>query len=493
MSWLRQTLVDLDGQRILGHCLTEPMRDCGEEIPRGREASPSHEKDMIRSLRIRLWIVGIASSAGYLSFCIRVGRHPVVLLWGFPLAEFLTPFLFHFAFLFLLALIAAGWTFRARTDDRGTLGLILGFALLFRLLLLPTPPVLSSDIFRYIWDARVQASGINPYLSRPADFDTEANRKDPIYQQQNRPFARTIYPPLAQVAFRITRSVVGESVTVMKGLMVMADLCSLALLSWLLPSMGLPRSRVILYAWHPLVIFEYAGSGHVDALAVPLILLAVLSWQRNHRTVTGIALGAATLVKIYPVFLLPAFFERRRWQLPLACAITIAVGYLPFVSQAGLEVLGHLPRFLVDPQEVFNPSLMGLVFLLGDDGGRILAFWLWWIGCAALLAILILLVRKDTVRPSDVLRRIWVIGTGLVLLARTFHPWYLLWLLPFLTIEPRPAWIYLSGAVALSYLFYMVPPPVSVAIGVIEYLPFLLLLAWQRGRFGILHGKGHPL
>ena len=439
---------------------------------------------------MRLWVVGVVSSVGYLSVFIRVSRHPVLLQWGFPRVDFLTPFLFHFAFLFLLTLVAAGWTFRAGTDDRVTLGLILGFAVLFRLLLLPTPPVLSSDIFRYIWDARIQASGVNPYLSRPADLDAETLRHDPIYQQQNRPFAKTIYPPLAQVAFRAVHSVAGESATAMKGLMVMGDLSSLALLVWLLPSMGLPRSRVILYAWHPLVVFECAGSGHVDALAVPLILLAVFAWQRNQKTVAGIALGAATLVKIYPVLLLPAFFERRRWHMPLACAITIVLGYLPFVPQAGLQVLGHLPRFLVDPQEAFNPSLMSLVFLLGNDLGTGSVFWLSWVGRAVLLAALILLLRKDAVRPSDVLRRIWVIGTALILLTLTFHPWYLLWLLPFLAIEPRAAWIYLSGAVALSYLFYLVVPlPARVAIGAIEYLPFLILLVWQRGRFDTLKPK----
>ena len=117
---------------------------------------------MTYSLRARLWLLGIASSVGYLSILIRVGHRPVLLLWGFPQTGFLAPFLLYFAALFLLALIAARWTLRASTDDGGTLRLILGFALLFRLLLLPTPPVLSSDIFRYVWDARVHASGGTP-------------------------------------------------------------------------------------------------------------------------------------------------------------------------------------------------------------------------------------------------------------------------------------------------------------------------------------------
>jgi alpha-1,6-mannosyltransferase len=461
------------------------MSFCTERLPgRHRSTFPSAGHDVAHTLRIRLWILGIASSVGYLSVLIRLRRHPVFLRWGFPQTDFLLPFLVYFVFLFLLVLVAARWTFRAETDDWGTLRLILGFALLFRLVLLLTPPMLSSDIFRYVWDARVQASGGNPYLSAPAAFATEEVKQEPLYQQQNRPFAPTIYPPLAQIAFRAVRGVAGESVTAMKAIMVTGDLCTLALLVWLLPTMGLPRSRIILYAWHPLVVFECAGSGHVDALAVPLILLAVFAWQRNQRTMAGIALGAATLVKIYPVILLPAFFDRRRWQIPLACTVTIALGYLLFLPQAGLRVLGHLPRFLVDPNEVFNPSVMGLALFFGDYIGGAPIFWIGWIGRGVLLVMLIVLLRKEINRPSDLLGRLWVIGTGMTLLTLTLHPWYLLWLLPLLTIQPRAAWIYLSGAIALSYLFYVVPESARVAIGAVEYLPFLLLLGWQRGRSG---------
>ena len=435
----------------------------------------------MHSLRIRLWVLGIASSLAYLSILIRVRRHPVLLLWGFPQTDFLPSFLLYFVVLFFVALVAARWTFRAGIDDGGTLKLILGFALLFRLLLLLTPPVLSSDIFRYIWDARVQASGDSPYLSTPAAFATEEVKKEPLYQQQNRPSAPTIYPPLAQIAFRVVRSAAGESVTAMKGLMVMGDLCTLAFLAWLLPRMGLPRSRIILYAWHPLVVFESAGSGHVDALAVPLILLAVFAWQQDRRTVAGIALGAATLVKIYPVLLLPAFSGRRRWQIPVACMVTIALFYVPFLPQAGLRVLGHLPRFLVDPGEVFNPSVLGLALLIGNSIGGGSIFWVSWIGRTLLLAACIMLLRRKADRPSDLLGGIWMIGTAMTLLTLTLHPWYVLWLLPFLTIQPRAAWIYLSGAVALSYLSYVVSGPAQLAIGIIEYVPFLVLLGWRRG------------
>jgi len=430
-------------------------------------------------LRLVLTAIGLASLLGYVSVMVRITGRPVFLRWGFPQVDFLAIYLLHFFPLLLLALVAAWWVFRGGADDSTTLGIILGFALLFRVLVLPAPPVLSSDIFRYVWDARVHAAGINPYLSRPADFDSDEVKKDPLHQQQNRPFARTIYPPLAQAAFRAVRAVAGESVTAMKALMLLGDLATLGILVHLLGALGLPRGRVILYAWQPLTVFEIAGSGHVDALAVPFILLAVLAWRGHRDSAAGIALGAATLVKIFPIVLLPALFDRRRWPMVLTFGVTIAVAYLPFLPEAGPQVLGHLPRFVSDPREMFNPSLMGLAYVMLGQVSQTPAYWASWIGRAAMLGTLLWLLRNEANTFDALLGQMWVVAAAMTLLTPTLHPWYLLWLLPLLAIQPRPAWLYLSGAISVSYIFYVLSPPARTLVGVLEYLPFILLLCWQ--------------
>jgi hypothetical protein len=440
-------------------------------------------RDLVASgLSLRLATLGAASALVYAVAAGRITGGPVVLKWGFPQSDFLVFFLPIFGVLFLLTLLAARWTFRVGDAGASSLGVILGFALLFRLLLLVAPPILSSDIFRYIWDARVQAAGINPYLSRPADLDTEANRKDPLFQQQNRPFARTIYPPLAQWAFRLARALGGERVTVMKGVMLLGDLLTLVILLRLLGALGLPRSRIILYAWHPLVVFEVAGSGHVDALAIPFILLAILVWLRGRDLLAGVSLGAAVLLKLFPILLLPVLLARRRVWTLVGCGLVILLGYLPFLPDAGLRVLGHLPRFLSDPHEQFNPSAMGLVALLASLVSGNPVSWASWMGRAGLLGVLGWLAWQKTETFSVLLDRLWVVAAAFVLSTLTLHPWYLLWLVPFLAIQPRPAWIYLSGAVAASYLFYLVAPAARCVIGVVEYLPFFWLLgrAWLR-------------
>ena len=434
------------------------------------------------------WLLLLAAASAFLYafFALAMGGWPVANPFPLPRAEYRLVFCALFLLLVGLLLAASWLVFRSGREDTRTLGIILGAAVLFRVVLLPTPPVLSGDIYRYIWDARILASGGNPYLSAPADFDAPQEKSDALYRHQNRPLVRTIYPPLAQAAFRVVRVAGGESVTGMKALMLLGDLSSILILMYLLGILGLPRSRVILYAWHPLAAFEIAGSGHVDALAIPLLLLAVLAWLRGQDGAAGIALGAATLVKVYPILLLPAFFSRRRWPLLLGCGATLLLGYLPYLPGTGWQVLGHLPRYLADPNEVFNPSLMGLVLFLGWRLGTAPVLWASWIGRLALLGTLGWLARSRAETPHDLLARIFLVGGAATLLTLTLHPWYLLWLVPFLAIQPRLAWIYLSAAVVLSYAFYVVTLPSRILIGVLEYLPFLLLLCWQARRAAIV-------
>ena len=99
---------------------------------------------------------------------------------------------------------------------------LLGFGIVMRAMLLFAPPH-SSDIYRYVWDGRVQAHGINPYRYIPADPALARLRDADIYSNINRrEFAPTIYPPAAQaVFFAVSR--LSESVTMMKAAMLAVE------------------------------------------------------------------------------------------------------------------------------------------------------------------------------------------------------------------------------------------------------------------------------
>src|ERR1044072_1458122 len=120
--------------------------------------------------------------------------------------------------------LLAAWIVTRARPSNSTLLIVIAFAILFRVSILFAPPYLSDDIYRYVWDGRVQAAGINPYRYIPAAPELAHLRDETIYPKINRKdWAHTIYPPVAQVVFFLTTRI-SESVTWMKATMLLFDL-----------------------------------------------------------------------------------------------------------------------------------------------------------------------------------------------------------------------------------------------------------------------------
>ena len=225
---------------------------------------------------------------------------------------------------------------------RGTVWIVLGVAVALRMLLLTVPPTLSSDIYRYVWDGRVQANGINPYRYIPADPALASLRDAVIYPQINRAdYARTIYPPFAQMAFaavgRIWDSVMGMRLA-MLGFEALGIICLLRLL----PLVGLPPERILIYAWNPLALWSFANDGHVDAIAIGLLGLALLLRARRKDGWAGTALAGAVLVKLFPLVVAPAFLRGGRFWQPALAGFALIAGCYALYSGAGWHVFGFL-------------------------------------------------------------------------------------------------------------------------------------------------------
>ncbi len=236
------------------------------------------------------------------------------------------------------------WLVWRAPASRQTLVLVLVFAAAFRAVAVFAPPELSTDLYRYIWDGRVQAAGINPYLYPPADPALAHLRDEEIFPEINRPEdVRTIYPPGAQAMFfLVTR--VSESVSWLKLAWVLFEAVGVAALIGLLRSHGLPLQRALLYAWHPLPISEFAGNGHVDVLMVTFVLLALYFYRCGRHGWVGAALAAATLSKFFPLIFAPALWRRWGWRMPTVLAGVVVMGYLPYVLTVHAR-----PRRAADP------------------------------------------------------------------------------------------------------------------------------------------------
>lgn len=382
--------------------------------------------------------------------------------------------------LFALYVLGLVCVFRKRSGT-SLLGLILGFAMLFRVALLFSPPALSSDIYRYIWDGRVQTAGINPYLYPPSAEELAPLRDEIIFPHINRQESPTIYPPGSQMFLAATATIFPDSITGLKGAIILFDFATILLILLLLKKTGIDPDRVLLYAWSPLVIFELAGSGHLEAVMIPFVLLALLARMEGKLSLAGAALGMATLIKLYPAILFPALYKRRDRIFPLAFGVTILLGYLPYLFGAGDRVLGFLPAYF-GPWEDFNVGLryfLTYAFAPFTISPRLGAMFLL---TAILLAVAIYLGRDE--RSKDFLWRGYLIVSAyLLLLPTSFHPWYLVWIIPFLCFYPSWGWLYLSGAISLSYLKYVQEPAVlPLGIRLLEFLPLYLLLGFEAAR-----------
>jgi hypothetical protein len=357
--------------------------------------------------------------------------------------------------------IAALWAL-ARLRGRRVFGTVLVVALLCRLTLLLTPPTLSTDAYRYVWDARVASAGISPYARAPSAPELAALRDDRIYPQLNHPTWQTVYPPGAQLVFRVVYALAPDSVLAMKTAMGLAELATLAVLVSLLGALGLPLARVAIYAWNPLVLVEVWGSGHLDAVAVLSIVAAVRLAIGGRRHAAAAALGLGTLVKLYPAALLVLLLDVSGFA-PLATfALVVGAGYAPF-AHLGLGALGSLPQYVTT--EFFNPGLIRT--LIDSPAITTLALGAW-----------VVLASLFT-RGVPLVTRVIILVGGVIVASPNVFPWYVLPLVPFLAARPSAAWIGFTGTVAFAYTFFLDQPwAIPVWARVVEVLPLVVGAGW---------------
>jgi hypothetical protein len=378
------------------------------------------------------------------------------------------------------------------------------FAVLFRLVFLFLPPVLSTDLHRYVWDGRALLAGFNPYRHAPADPALEPLRAAAPYDRLDHREVRSIYPPAAQLLFAAGAP---GGATGVKSLVVAADVAAIACLARLLRRRGLPPARALLYAWNPLVIVEVAWSGHVEPAGVALLLVGAAAIIQKRPVRGALAVAGAGLVKVLPWALLIPLWRRfppravaaaaalglaaywpfrgagpalasglgeyaRRWEgngalFPVVRAAIAALDPVPWLKEAIAFLHARLPAAV--PVDLLYPWAYPPALARG--------------ACALLALAAALWVAR---RVADPLRAIYLTIGAALLLSPTMHPWYLLWIIPWLAFFPSRAWLLLTGLAPLTYLNLGaagdVPPHPWVPLAV--YLPFAVLALRDRRRGG---------
>lgn len=318
----------------------------------------------------------------------------------------------------------------------------LGLAAVWHLLFLLVPPGSDDDVYRYVWDGRVQRLGYNPYILVPGD-PALAGLHTSETRSLNNPDVPTPYPPGAELFFRAVTAI-HESTYALKVAFVACDLAIVLVLFDFLRRGGKGDHWVLAYAWHPLLATEVAGSGHIDIVGALLLLVSAAALVRRWRAIAALAFGLAVAVKLLPIVLLPLYWRRVRVRDAALAAVVVGLLYVPFFNHGRIPI-GSLSTYLQrfrfnDPvfaalERVAAPQfVVGLAVLVG----LLTAIWL---------------RSKSLAWSSDAFA--WPMAASL-LCASVVYPWYLLWLLPFLrSASTLPIMIWTVSIIPTYYVWHL--------------------------------------
>jgi hypothetical protein len=281
------------------------------------------------------------------------------------------------------------------------------------------PPGADDDIHRYVWDGRLQRLGYNPYVVIPSDpafavLHTSETRT------LNNPDLTSPYPPGAQLFFRAVTAI-HESTLALKVAFVLCDFAIVFVLLDILRGSRQGEHLVLAFAWNPLLAIEVAGSGHIDIVGALLLVLSAAALVRRWRATAAVALGLAIAVKFLPVVLLPLYWKRVRIRDAALGAAVIALLYVPFLDHGRIPI-GSLGTYVQTFR--FNGPVFAALNRVAPPQ--------WPVALAVIAGLAIATWFRSAMPEWSPDQFAWPMAASLFC-APVVFPWYLLWLLPFLT------------------------------------------------------------
>jgi len=296
------------------------------------------------------------------------------------------------------------------------IGLVM--AALWHIEFLRLPPGADDDIHRYVWDGRLQRLGYNPYMVVPSDPAVKGLHI-PETRNLNNPDLPSPYPPGAQLFFRAITAI-QESTFALK---VAFAICEFAIVVALLDVLRRKQAAhlVLAFAWNPLLAIEVAGSGHIDIVGALLLVISVAALARSRRAIAALAFGLAVAVKFLPILLVPLYWKRVRIRDAVAAAVVVGLLYVPFLNH-GRVPIGSVGTYVQSFR--FNGPVFATLGQVAPP--QLLA------GLAVFVGLVTAVWLRSAAPEWSPEVFAWPMAASLIC-APVVFPWYLLWLLPFLT------------------------------------------------------------
>lgn len=343
----------------------------------------------------------------------------------------------------------------------------------------------ADDFWRYLWEGRIQIAGWNPYM-HPANAETLAHLRDPIWELVRLRNWPAVYPPGAELLFARLVSF-GESLGVFRACFFLCEMLTLFLLIRVNTGSGRFRASAW-YGWNPVVAALLIGGAHFDGVMILALVAAVWALHRadplgrevyatSWIILAALLLGVAISLKVVPFVLLPVWalaLRKKAWVLGIAVAVPLllSLGYggpamvfdplIRFTRDTQFNGLFWWLPELIFPKQYFN-GIYNTVLLV--------------VVCAIAWRF-----RRDWRRGS-----LWALGASLVL-TPVLHPWYVIWILPLAAWRKVHAWTMLSLSVLAALLVWDASPwweewQVTAPLRTLILLPPLLWLAveyWSK-------------
>jgi len=374
---------------------------------------------------------------------------------------------------------------------------------LFRIVLVPSDPFLSDDVYRYLWDGKIFGAGINPYKYAPLDMRLSEFRDSHVFPNINFPEIATSYPPVSQFIFLINNWL-GGSIFTWKILLLLVEVPLIFVILRLTQYFQLNKSRILIYFYNPLLIIETYSSGHLEILGVFFFWTAVLLFyqRRDWRGITFFTFSIMT--KFFPLisglpFLIQKFFRKSGLLMLIIVLLLLPFMFSGVIPLPGLfsyinrwEFNSGLYQFITSVFSLINVKEYNWLIL--NFSGYQESFYIshgFYYKLSALLIFLVVLVDQvkklkatSAFRSINYIQRSFILTALFLLLTPTLHPWYLIWIIPFLVFVPNISWIIFTLLIQTSYFvlkdysMYSIWKE-SIWVLLIQYIPVYALLIWE--------------
>ncbi len=406
----------------------------------------------------------------------------------------------------LFGLLFAGYFYLAKTNlTEALIKQGIAFSILFRLSLLFMLPNLSDDYFRFVWDGRLSAHGINPFMVMPSTFiDSQeavlAGLNRELFASMNSQGYYTIYPPVLQFIFFVSTKLFSSnilgSVFVMRSFILAAEIGSIFLISGILKKLELPSKNILLYALNPLVIIEITGNIHFEALMIFFLLLSAYLLLKEQFTFSAIVFSLAICSKLLPLMFLPLLPKqigiKRSMVFYSVTGITTILFFIPFIDQQFMGNISSSINLYFQKFE-FNASIFYIVRWAGYEtvGYDVIEKAGVTLSAISMLAILSTSLFQKQSNVVSLFEAILFSITIYFVFATIVHPWYISTLVALSAFTSLRYPIIWSGLIVLTYFTYRsIPYSESLLLVSVEYMALVgfFIYEWnkrKRNQFNI--------